>query len=178
MADRSPSGKNLVLVADDEGAIVRMATTILSGAGFRAVSGERRERGVWRSYRELQNEICLVLTDVVMPDGGGLEMAQKILELDPESKDPVHVRIFGRGARSAGAEAVPVHPETVPTRRSDAQNQGSSRRRRQTRRGRPRRLTCGPSEYNSSFEPGAALANSRNSGRAAIVRSKESFPNL
>jgi two-component system cell cycle sensor histidine kinase/response regulator CckA len=85
MADRSPSGKNLVLVADDEGTIVRMATTILSGAGFRAVVVSGGNEGV-RTYREFQQEICLVLADVVMPDGGGLEIAQAILELDPKAK--------------------------------------------------------------------------------------------
>src|SRR4051812_38890492 len=85
MADRSPSGKNLVLVADDEGSIVRMATTILSGAGFRAAVVSGGNEGI-RAYRELHKEICLVLTDVVMPDGGGLEMAQNILEFDPKAK--------------------------------------------------------------------------------------------
>jgi len=85
MADRSPSGKNLVLVADDEGTIVRMATTALSGAGFRAVVVSGGNEGI-RTYRELHKEICLVLSDVVMPDGGGLEMAQRILEFDPKAK--------------------------------------------------------------------------------------------
>ena len=85
MADRSPSGKNLVMVADDEGAIARMVTTILSGAGFRAAVVKSGNEGV-RVYRELQQDICLVLSDVVMPDGGGLEMAQQILEIDPKAK--------------------------------------------------------------------------------------------
>jgi two-component system cell cycle sensor histidine kinase/response regulator CckA len=85
MADASPSGKNLVLVADDEGTIVRMATTILSAAGFRAVVVSSGNEG-FRAYREFQDQICLVLTDVVMPDGGGLEMAKRILEFDPKAK--------------------------------------------------------------------------------------------
>ena len=85
MADRSPSGKNLVLVADDEGTIVRMATTILSGAGFRAVVVSGGNEGL-RTYRDRQQEICLVLSDVVMPNGGGQEMVQKILEFDPKAK--------------------------------------------------------------------------------------------
>src|SRR5690242_19998715 len=85
MADTSASGKNLVLVADDEGTIVRMATAILSGAGFRAVVVSSGNQG-FKTYCEFQNEICLVLTDVVMPDGGGLEMARDILEFDPQAK--------------------------------------------------------------------------------------------
>ena len=99
MADRSPSGKNLVLVADDEGTIVRMATTILSGAGFRAVVVNSGNEGV-RTIANCQQEICLVLSDVVMPDGGGLEMAQTDPGIRPESEDPLHVRIFGRRSRS------------------------------------------------------------------------------
>ena len=78
-------GKNIILVADDEGTIVRMATTILSGAGYRAIVVSNGVEGV-EQYRRFHEEICLVLTDVVMPGGGGLEMAQKILEFDPAAK--------------------------------------------------------------------------------------------
>jgi FixJ family two-component response regulator len=73
MTDRStPSGKNLILVADDENIILRMATTILSNAGFRAIVVTDGIEGV-RTFREL-------------PGGGGLEMAQAILEVDPNAK--------------------------------------------------------------------------------------------
>jgi DNA-binding NtrC family response regulator len=86
MTDRStPSGKNLILVADDENIILRMATTILSNAGFRAIVVTDGIEGV-RTFRELRDQICLVLTDVIMPGGGGLEMAQAILEVDPNAK--------------------------------------------------------------------------------------------
>lgn len=86
MSDQAtPSGPNLVLVADDEGTILRMATTILSGAGFRAVVAADGPAGV-ELYREMRDEICLVLSDVVMPGGDGLDMAQAILEIDPAAK--------------------------------------------------------------------------------------------
>src|SRR4051812_48857048 len=81
----TPLAKKLVLVADDEDAIVRMATTILSGAGYRAIVVRNGVEGL-QKYRESRDQICLVLTDVVMPGGGGLEMAQQILEFDPTAK--------------------------------------------------------------------------------------------
>src|SRR4051794_6581113 len=78
-------GRNTVLVADDEGGIVRMATTILAGAGYRAVVASNGVDGV-EKYRENRDDICLVLSDVLMPEGGGLEMASRILEINPNAK--------------------------------------------------------------------------------------------
>ncbi len=80
-----PTSKKIVLVADDEGAIVRMATATLSGAGYDALVVTNGVDGL-QLYREYHDQICLVLSDVVMPEGGGLEMAQKILEFDPNAK--------------------------------------------------------------------------------------------
>jgi two-component system, cell cycle sensor histidine kinase and response regulator CckA len=82
---RPSPDRNLVLVVDDEDAIVRMATTILSAAGFQAVVANSGTEGA-RRYLESRERIRLVLTDVVMPGGGGLEMAAEILKHDPTAK--------------------------------------------------------------------------------------------
>jgi len=80
-----PASKKMVLVVDDEEVIVRMATTILSAGGYRAAVADNGVEGL-RQYREHRDEIVLVLTDIVMPESGGLEMAQKIREIDPAVK--------------------------------------------------------------------------------------------
>ena len=73
--------RDLILVVDDEPAILRMATTALSNAGFRAVVAENGLAGL-ELFRTGAQEISLVLTDIVMPVMNGLEMATRILELD------------------------------------------------------------------------------------------------
>src|SRR3954451_14771716 len=77
--------KNLVLAADDESMVLRVVTTTLSMAGFRTEIVTNGAAGL-EKYRELRDEICLALIDVVMPECGGLEMAAGILELDPAAK--------------------------------------------------------------------------------------------
>jgi DNA-binding NtrC family response regulator len=77
--------KNHILVVDDEPAILRMATTVLSSAGFKAIVAENGSEGL-ECFIKDQLDICLVLTDVVMPTRDGLYMVERILELDPQMK--------------------------------------------------------------------------------------------
>jgi CheY-like chemotaxis protein len=77
--------RNIILVVDDDQAIVRMATAALANAGFRAVVAENGFAG-WELYMSHREQICLVLVDVVMPIMSGLEMAAKIREQDPDAK--------------------------------------------------------------------------------------------
>jgi two-component system cell cycle sensor histidine kinase/response regulator CckA len=78
-------GKDLILVVDDELAILRMATSALSMGGFRAVVAENATVG-FDLFMKHQAEICLVLTDIVMPLLSGLDMARRILEIDLATK--------------------------------------------------------------------------------------------
>jgi two-component system, cell cycle sensor histidine kinase and response regulator CckA len=78
-------GKDLILVVDDELAILRMATSALSMGGFRAVVAENGSVG-FDTFMKHQAEICLVLTDVVMPAITGLDMAGRILDIDSATK--------------------------------------------------------------------------------------------
>jgi CheY-like chemotaxis protein len=79
------SAKNIVLVVDDELEARRMATQALSEAGFRAEVADNGNDGL-KLFTEHSSEICLVLSDVVMPVMDGLRMVEKIVELDPEMK--------------------------------------------------------------------------------------------
>jgi two-component system cell cycle sensor histidine kinase/response regulator CckA len=58
---------------------------VLSEAGFRVALAENGVEGV-EVFRQRRDEICLVLTDVLMPVMNGLEMAERIQEIDPQVK--------------------------------------------------------------------------------------------
>ena len=77
--------KNFVLVVDDEPEIRRMATHALSDAGFQAEVAEDGKDGL-ACFIKHQPDICLVLSDVLMPVMDGLRMVEKIIELSPEMK--------------------------------------------------------------------------------------------
>jgi two-component system, cell cycle sensor histidine kinase and response regulator CckA len=76
------SKQGVVLVIDDEQIVLRMATSALASAGFRAVVAENGAAGL-EAFMQHQDEICLVLADVVMPFLGGLELARRILAIRP-----------------------------------------------------------------------------------------------
>jgi two-component system cell cycle sensor histidine kinase/response regulator CckA len=85
MTDPVASRKNIVLVVDDEQIILRLATTAIAEAGFRAAVAENGVAGL-ECYLKLKDEICLVLADVLMPWVDGIEMAERILEIEPNAK--------------------------------------------------------------------------------------------
>lgn len=79
------SPKNIILVVEDEPIIVRMATVALSTVGFRAAVAENGVAGL-ETYAAMKDEICLILSDIMMPISTGVEMADKIREMDPNAK--------------------------------------------------------------------------------------------
>src|SRR5690349_16983537 len=62
-----------------------MATTALSMAGFRAQVAENGQEG-WECFLKHQDQICLIVTDVIMPVLNGLQLAEKIQEIDPKAR--------------------------------------------------------------------------------------------
>ena len=79
------SKKDVILVVDDEPDILRMATSALSLGGFRGIVAENGSIGL-EAFIQHQSEICLVLSDVVMPVLNGLQMTARILEAQPDAK--------------------------------------------------------------------------------------------
>jgi len=75
--------RDVILVVDDNPDVLRCSTSILASAGFRVqVAGDGVE--AMECFHKHRREICLVLTDIVMPGMSGLELALKICELDPD----------------------------------------------------------------------------------------------
>ena len=85
MPEAKNGDKNIVLVVDDEPMILRTASAALAGVGLRVIVAEDGQAG-WEAFTKLQDEICLVLTDIVMPVVNGLELAERIREMRPDMK--------------------------------------------------------------------------------------------
>jgi CheY-like chemotaxis protein len=77
--------KDLILCVDDEPTLLRALPIVLCRAGFRVAVAENGAEGL-EAFLRLQNEVCLVLADIVMPVMSGIDMAQQILQLESQTK--------------------------------------------------------------------------------------------
>jgi len=77
--------KDIVLCVDDEWLVRQTCSIVLAEAGFRVAVAENGAAGL-EAFLSLKDEICLVLTDIVMPSLNGIEMAESILKIDPSAK--------------------------------------------------------------------------------------------
>jgi nitrogen-specific signal transduction histidine kinase/CheY-like chemotaxis protein len=81
-----PGGENTILLAEDDVALRRLVRTILVDRGYRVLeaSSGRDAIVVWTQH---QQEVKLLLTDLVMPDGmSGLELARLLQGHNPALK--------------------------------------------------------------------------------------------
>jgi CheY-like chemotaxis protein len=83
--DLTPPARNIILVVDDEPLVLRMVTSALASTHYRVVVAENGVAGC-EAFLKVSGDVCLVLTDVVMPVLGGIEMADRILDSSPEAK--------------------------------------------------------------------------------------------
>lgn len=81
-APASPEGHNVLLVEDDD-SLRGMVKKILEGNGYRVSDSKNGQ--VALEVAEKGEPIDLVLTDLVMPDMGGLQLATAILPRHPET---------------------------------------------------------------------------------------------
>jgi len=78
-----PRGDETVLVVEDELMVRRIITRVLERQGYQVREAPNGEEAL-RLVDELGPEqIQLLLTDVVMPKLGGVELAERLLELEP-----------------------------------------------------------------------------------------------
>ena len=70
-----------ILVVDDERAVRAVLESILERAGYLVLSGKDGAEGL-RIFKQNQNNIALLLSDVMMPNMNGFELADRVLELD------------------------------------------------------------------------------------------------
>ena len=78
-------GKETVLLVEDELAILDVATQMLEMQGYRVLAAATPGAAI-RLAEEHRGEIHLLMTDVVMPEMNGRELAEKLLSLYPGLK--------------------------------------------------------------------------------------------
>ena len=72
-----------ILIAEDEEANLRLTARILQRAGFEVFSASA-PAGAVELFEAHRDEIVLLLTDVIMPEMNGMDLALKLQELKPE----------------------------------------------------------------------------------------------
>lgn len=77
----SLDGTEAILVVDDEPAVARLATLILSRRGYRVHTATSAAQALEILEKE---SIALVLSDVIMPEVDGHELAQRVIERYPD----------------------------------------------------------------------------------------------
>ena len=78
-------GHETILLVEDELAILEMATTMLEGQGYTVRAAVTPGEAI-RMAREHQGEIDLLVTDVVMPEMNGRDLAKNLISLYPDLK--------------------------------------------------------------------------------------------
>jgi CheY-like chemotaxis protein len=75
--------RGTILVVDDNADICKLAKTCLENAGYNVVTAGDGDEGL-RFYQEHRSSIILLLTDVLMPNVGGFELADRVLGIDSQ----------------------------------------------------------------------------------------------
>jgi len=89
-----PGGKETILLVEDEPAILDVASEILKRLGYTVLAANSPDEAMCKA-REHVGDITLLLTDVVMPEMNGRDLAKKLHSLYPHLK-----RLFMSGYTS------------------------------------------------------------------------------
>src|ERR1700722_13944 len=83
---RAPAGgAETVLLVEDEQSVRQLVRETLKARGYRVLEAENGEAGLAVAARH-EKPIDLVITDVVMPELGGRELAQRLVKARPQIK--------------------------------------------------------------------------------------------
>src|SRR5207249_4830192 len=72
-----PRGSEVVLLVEDENAVRRMTQTFLEAKGYKVLEARHGGEGL-EICQDYRGPIDLLLTDIVMPEMGGRELAEKV----------------------------------------------------------------------------------------------------
>ena len=115
---RAGGGTETMLVVEDDANVRELVRLLLESNGYTVLTVHERRRGRARVHRAAR--VDLLLTDVVMPDVGGQELAERVAAAVAGHAHPVHVRLFRRGRappRRAGRRARPSSRSRSPSGR-------------------------------------------------------------
>lgn len=79
------TGSGSILLVEDEEMLLSTIADILEDSGYHVIQALRPEQAI-AICSDMEKNIDIVLTDVVMPDMNGREMAEKILQIRPDVK--------------------------------------------------------------------------------------------
>ena len=97
-----------ILVVDDNSAILTLVRDLLEVEGYAVFIAGDAEAAI-KLYQDHRSAVALLLTDVVMPNMNGLELADHILRLEPQM--PVLLMSGTEGASGGfGCIAKPFAP--------------------------------------------------------------------
>ena len=81
----SLGGHETILLVEDEPAILNMSKILLQLLGYSVLTASTPNDAI-RLAREITGKIHLLITDVIMPDMNGRDLAKKILDIQKETK--------------------------------------------------------------------------------------------
>src|ERR1700680_4804526 len=81
----APAASASILLVDDDPDLLRFIAATLGRYGFNVLPAESPQQAL-RIHSKRQNEIGLLLTDVIMPQMNGPELAQALHQKDPGLK--------------------------------------------------------------------------------------------
>jgi len=103
----TPSGEATILVCDDESAIRDVAARVLENSGYRVLVAETPNRAI--ELYELHSEsIDLLITDLVMPEMHGTDLASRLRDMRRGLK-VLYISGYSREAATAGADEAATH---------------------------------------------------------------------
>jgi CheY-like chemotaxis protein len=82
-AEPVPTGTETILLVEDEPTILNMAATILEVLGYTVLAANSTSEAI-RLFKEHAGTIQMLMTDVVMPDMNGRDLAKELLLLNPQ----------------------------------------------------------------------------------------------
>ncbi|HMI30835.1 MAG TPA: response regulator [Candidatus Limnocylindrales bacterium] len=80
-----PRGNETVLLVEDDEVVLRVTRMILEDLGYRVLSAEDGTRAAALS-KGFEGDIDLVLSDVMLPDGDGVEWSERLSRERPKMK--------------------------------------------------------------------------------------------
>jgi CheY-like chemotaxis protein len=82
---QSVTGSETILFAEDEESVRRLVTVSLRQLGYTVFPAANGEEAL-ALIKGKEDEIALLLTDIIMPKMGGIELTQSIVDINPACK--------------------------------------------------------------------------------------------
>jgi len=85
VADWAKGQGELILVVDDDDTVRQVCRAMLTSLGYEVLTARDGEQAL-KTYRNRGDKIAVVLSDIVMPKMGGIDLARELGKLDPKAK--------------------------------------------------------------------------------------------